>query len=423
MLQSITQLPKVHRLSIGALVLLSIFIMYWPQPSNPVQVSLVLPDFPQEPNVTEQLPANSFATFEIVLGDSLSTLFDKALVSPQIMLKLIADKHQKELLRNIHPGETMVFEKNPDGELVGINYIKSPLVTERFDYVDGSFNHRTLERTPEYRTRYAGGAITSSLFLAGQQAGMSDALTMELAQIFGWDIDFALDIRSGDSFSLIYQEKFLDGQFLGYGPILAAKFTNNGKEYAAVRFTDDKGHSDFYSPNGRSMRKAFLRTPVEFTRISSPFSLGRKHPILNKIRNHKGTDYAAPSGTPIKAAGDGKITYAGKKGGYGNVVVIQHGQRYSTYYAHMRAFAKSTRSGKMVKQGQIIGYVGMTGLATGPHLHYEFRVNGVPVNPVTVKLPSAEPIKKNLKVAFERHATNMLGQLASFETNGFAKAD
>ena len=226
----------------------------------------------------------------------------------------------------------------------------------------------------------------------------------------GWR-NFALDIRAGDQFSLVYEEQYLHGKKLHDGNILAAEFINQDHSYRAVRFTDDKGHSGYYTPDGKSVRKAFLRTPVDFKRISSRFSMHRKHPKLNKIRAHKGVDYAAARGTPIRATGDGKVIYRGVKGGYGNVVILQHGTKYSTLYGHMSRFARGVYSGRQVHQGQIIGYVGMTGLATGPHLHYEFRVNGVHRNPLTVHLPDAAPLPKQYRDTFDNTSRPLLAQL------------
>jgi murein DD-endopeptidase MepM/ murein hydrolase activator NlpD len=234
---------------------------------------------------------------------------------------------------------------------------------------------------------------------------------MELANIFGWDIDFALDIRKGDRFTVLYEEMYVDGEDIGNGTILAAEFVNQGKRYHAVRYTDAGGKTDYYSLDGKSMRKAFLRTPVEFSRISSGFSLGRKHPILNKIRAHKGVDYAAATGTPIKVTGDGKIIFRGKKGGYGNTIIVQHGSKYSTLYAHMSKYRSGLTTGSRVKQGQIIGYIGSSGLATGPHLHYEFRVNDVHRDPLRVKLPGAEPLASKYREDFNKKAEALLAQL------------
>jgi len=242
---------------------------------------------------------------------------------------------------------------------------------------------------------------------------------MDLAYIFGWDIDFALDIRKGDQFTLLYEEHFLDGEKVNEGAIIAAEFINQGNVYRAIRYTDTSGRSDYYSPDGLSMRKAFLRTPVDFRRISSRFG-SRKHPILNTLLLHKGVDYAAPKGTPIKASGDGKVSFVGVKGGYGRAVILTHGGRYSTLYAHMNSFKRGIKVGKRVKQGQVIGYVGNSGRATGPHLHYEFRVNGVHRNPLTVRLPNAQPIHSEDKEAFLQRTKSVLAQLQIFTRTSLA---
>lgn len=234
---------------------------------------------------------------------------------------------------------------------------------------------------------------------------------MQLANIFAWDIDFALNLREGDQFSVIYEKLYINNQFIGPGKILAAKFINRGKSITAVRYKNPEGKVSYYTSGGDSMRKAFLRTPIDFARISSHFNLKRRHPVLNRIRAHKGVDYAARTGTPIKSAGDGKITYRGRKGGYGRVVIIQHGQKYSTLYAHMSKYRKGQSKGSRVKQGQVIGYVGKSGLASGPHLHYEFRVNGVHRNPLTVTLPNANPIQKKYKADFLAKSKVLLEQL------------
>ncbi|HKJ77578.1 MAG TPA: peptidoglycan DD-metalloendopeptidase family protein, partial [Gammaproteobacteria bacterium] len=263
----------------------------------------------------------------------------------------------------------------------------------------------------ESRTAHATGTIETSLFEAGREAGLSDRTIMELAYIFGWDVDFALDIRAGDRFTILYEEQFLDGEKLRNGPILAAEFINRGRVVRAVRFTDPSGHTDYYSPEGRSMRKAFLRSPVDFRRISSRFQRERFHPVLGKKRPHRGVDYAANVGTPIKASGDGKIVFRGWKGGYGRAVILRHGGRYTTLYGHMSRFRGGLRTGSRVKQGQVIGYVGASGLATGPHLHYEFRVNGVHRDPLKVELPKAEPIRKAYRDDFRQASKPLLAQL------------
>ncbi|MBT8444630.1 MAG: peptidoglycan DD-metalloendopeptidase family protein [Gammaproteobacteria bacterium] len=273
----------------------------------------------------------------------------------------------------------------------------------------------TIEEKLEAQPVRAAGTIESSLFVAAAEAGISDRTIMNLAGIFAWDVDFMLDIRSGDQFTLVYEEIWKDGESVAEGDILAAEFVNQGDSFRAIRFEDDSGRVDYYTPEGNSVRKAFVRAPLSFSRISSNFNPKRRHPKLNTIRAHKGVDYAAPTGTPIKAAGDGKIIHRGRKGGYGNTVILQHGGNITTLYAHMSKFGRS-RVGSRVRQGQIIGYVGSTGLATGPHLHYEYRRNGVHLNPRTVKLPDAEPIKAEYLTEFEKAAKPLLQQLESTRT-------
>ena len=330
-------------------------------------------------------------------------------------------KQAKEL-KSVHPHQVIHFHTEGN-KLVVVELETSTNRTLKIVKQDDKFLVDEIIRDFDIRTEVASSTITNSLFLAGQRAGISDSLIMELANIFGWDIDFALDIRSGDHFSVIYEEMYLDGKKIKDGEIIAAEFINAGDRFRAIRYTDSKGNTDYYSQDGRSMRKPFLRTPVDFARVSSGFNLKRKHPILNKIRAHKGVDYAAATGTPIKASGDGKIIHRGTKGGYGRTIIIKHGTQYSTLYAHMHKYARNTQTGKRVKQGQVIGYVGSSGLSTGPHLHYEFRVNGVHRNPLTVKLPDAKPLPKEELIRFVNSSTNIIAQLDSFSSTMLAQSD
>jgi murein DD-endopeptidase MepM/ murein hydrolase activator NlpD len=251
--------------------------------------------------------------------------------------------------------------------------------------------------------------IETSLFEAGTAAGISDRTTMDMAGIFEWDIDFIQDVRVGDTFTVIYEELWRDGVKLRDGDIIAAEFVNQGKTYRAARFRDASGRVGYYTPDGRSVRKAFIRAPLNFTRISSNFNPNRRHPVLNTIRAHRGVDYAAPTGTPIRAAGDGKVLFRGVQGGYGNTIILQHGGNITTLYGHLSRFGNA-RVGARVNQGDVIGYVGSSGLATGPHLHYEYRVNGVHRNPRTVPLPPADPVAAEEQEAF-RAATAPLWRL------------
>ncbi|MGY0218344.1 OapA family protein [Endozoicomonadaceae bacterium StTr2] len=344
-------------------------------------------------------------------GDNLSDLFQSQGVSATYAHKIARSSSLGKALNWIKPGQSLSFGIDAKGQLAELKHIRNKLETAHFIYKGGQYHGQMITRTPDIVAVGAAGKITDALYLAGQKAGIPHRITMHLADIFAWDIDFALDIREGDTFRVLYEEHRLDGERIGFGDILAAEFINQGERYQAIRYTDSRGKTAYYAPDGKSLRKAFLRTPVEFARISSHFNLKRRHPVLNRIRAHKGVDYAAPHGTAIKSVGDGKVTFSGKKGGYGNVVIIQHGQRYQTLYAHMSGFARGVKVGREVLQGQVIGYVGMTGLATGPHLHYEFRINGNHVNPVTVKFPNAAPIAKTEMSRFKKHTTLVMARL------------
>lgn len=279
--------------------------------------------------------------------------------------------------------------------------------------VNEGFKSEVIETPVDLQEVQAEGTIESSLFVAARAAGVSPELILQMANdIFGWEIDFALDIQPGDKFNLVYEQKYRDGKFIGNGRILAADFMNDGNLHRAIYFQSADGKvADYFAPDGRSMRRQFLRAPLEFTRISSNFNPKRRHPILNTIRAHKGVDYAASTGTVIKAAGDGRVAFVGTKGGYGRVVVLEHGGGVSTLYGHMSRFA-GIRNGQRVRQGSTIGFVGSTGAATGPHLHYEYLVNGVHKNPRTVRLPDAAPISDSYRAEF----LTLSGQL-------FAKLD
>ena len=332
-----------------------------------------------------------------------------------------SSKQAKQLAR-IKPGEELRVQLDDEGNLLQLIHQRSPIRSLQVRYDGEQFQTELVERGLDTRVASVSGVINSSLYEGAKRAGLSDALTMELANIFGWDIDFALEIRAGDSFSLIYEEQFLDGEKYGNGAILAAEFVNQGKVFRAIRYTDEQGFSNYYSPDGHSMRKAFLRAPVDFRRISSRFTKARWHPVLGKKRPHRGVDYSARTGTPIKAAGNGRVIFRGRKGGYGNTVIIKHGEQYTTLYAHLSKFRRAVKKGSRVQQGQIIGYVGQSGVATGPHLHYEFRVNGVHRNPLTVKLPAAAPIDKAYRADFAAKSTSLLAQLDQLSESMVATA-
>lgn len=377
--------------------------------------ALSLPELQAQQQIideTQRLDPKEWREFTVKSGDNLARLFKRADIDAQQLDELMQLGEPVKTLRIIHPKDIIRVLTNNDGELQSLRYDidhKSYLMVER---EHGELVAKTYSHQIETRETHASGVIDSSLSLAAQQAGISQNVIMELAGIFGWDIDFALDIRKGDSFTVLYEELFRNGEKISDGNILAADFINNGKVYRAVRYTNPQTNtSEYYTADGKSMRKAFLRTPVNFTRISSGFTTNRYHPVLHKFRSHKGVDYAAKRGTPVYAAGDGKVIFKGKKGGYGNVIILQHGSKYTTLYAHLQSYNKKLAVGAKVKQGQTVAYVGSSGLATGPHLHYEFRVDGVHRNPLTVSLPVSNPVPTRYLADFELSTTPILAQL------------
>ncbi len=345
-------------------------------------------------------------------GDNLSTLSQRAKFSAKDVYKISSSPNGKSL-RNLYPGEKLRFGANDTGQLIELHYVKTPLESQVFIRQEDSFVAETRVREPEIILSYGEGVIEDSLYLSGKQSNLPDKLIMEMADIFGWDIDFVFDIRPGDSFALLFEDRFIEGVKLSTGNIVAASFTNRNKRYQAVRYTNKKGQSNYYTPEGLSMRKTFLRTPLDIFRISDGFNLRRKHPIHKKIKAHRGVDYAAPRGTPVYAAGGGKVTEVGYSKYNGNYVFIQHGQTYITKYLHLDK--KKVRKGQTVKQRQIIGTVGSTGYSTGSHLHYEFLINGVHRNPRTVTLPQARPIPKTDRLEFDLAVSPVLAQLAEYK--------
>lgn len=345
-----------------------------------------MPAAPQEASL-------GFSTIEVVVSrnDTMDRLFRRF----ELNLSDLATLRNLPELRNqvdkLRPGESLRF-MHRGGELVGLERKLSDSETLKVTRDSTGFVSDVLENPLESHTRTASATIDSSLFQAAADAGLPDGVAFDLAEIFQYDIDFVLDIQPGDRFSVVYEELSQDGVPLRTGNILAAKFVNEGREYRAIRYVDAQGHAEYFTPDGKSLRKAFIRAPVQFSRISSRFNSSRKHPILNRIRAHKGVDYAAPVGTPVRAAGEGRVRFVGQQGGYGNVVELEHGSGVVTVYGHLSRFAKNLKRGHRVELGQVIAYVGQTGLATGPHLHYEYRVRGMHKNPQTVPLPDAAPI-------------------------------
>jgi murein DD-endopeptidase MepM/ murein hydrolase activator NlpD len=358
--------------------------------------------------------ASPWATVTVRAGDSLARIFSREGLSPgDLQAVLDSDAAAKRLAR-IHPGEELRYRTDDAGRLVALHYAFSRLEAMVAQRPDGaaSFETRLEQREPERRRAFREGEIDSSLFLAAARVGLDEGLAMELAGIFQWDVDFVLDIRRGDRFELLFEELWLDGERIGNGAILAAAFENRGERHEAVRYVDTEGHASYYTPDGRSMRKAFLRAPVQFSRISSNFNLNRKHPLWNTSRPHRGIDYAAPTGTPVVAAGDGRVVLVTQNAPSGKYVVLQHGEQYQTKYLHLSRFASGMKAGRRVRQGEVIGYVGATGWATGPHLHYEFLVHGVHRNPRTVPLPKALPVPDGERDRFLATTRPLVARLA-----------
>lgn len=352
---------------------------------------------------------------KIKSGDNLALIFKRKRLSPQMLYNIMALGGETSILRNLKPGKEIRFLFE-DGQFEALQYDIDLTDTLYIRKLGDIYSAKLLEKELETKVKTASGTIQDSLFLAGRSAGLSDHMIMQMINLYSWDIDFAMEVRQKDQFHIIYEEHYIEGEKVQDGPILAAEFINQGKSFKSVRYTHADGHADYYAENGNSMRKAFIRTPVKFARISSRFNLRRKHPVLNKIRAHKGVDYAATTGTPIRATGDGIVKLASRKGGYGKAIIIQHGGKYTTLYGHLSRYARGMKRGKHIKQGQIIGYVGKTGLATGPHLHYEFRVNGVHRNPLTVKLPKAMRIPEAIMGDFLSQTSILLTQLNELTT-------
>lgn len=381
------------------------------------------PLLPDHPNFhpPQLVPESNYSALNITIrrGDTLDQIFRKNKLDLGHLAQIARLPEARDHLRILKPGDEIEIRHN-EGQLVSLHRDLALTRSLKVTRGEENFDAEIVERPIDIQRRLAYGRIDSSLFESAAAADLSDSLIMNLAGIFAWDIDFVLDIRRDDNYYILFEEIWQDGEHVADGEIVAAEFNNNGRTFRAIRYIDKEGRSDYFTPEGRSVRKAFIRAPVDFTRISSSFNPNRKHPILNTIRAHRGVDYAAPKGTPIKASGDGKVIFRGVKGGYGNAVILQHGGNITTLYAHMSGFAKSARVGQRVTQGQTIGFVGRTGLATASHLHYEYRLNGVHRNPRTVKLPQAEPIKDEHMPHFRATAEPILDELLQYKQTRLA---
>jgi murein DD-endopeptidase MepM/ murein hydrolase activator NlpD len=436
----LARVRKHHWLAAGSLLA----FIAWLATSSTASVSPSL-DQQQEAQVsTGSLPASvvqvepgHWVSHTIKRNETLGIIFEKYSFDANVPLE-VTSLEDGERLKNIRVGKQLRFHLTDNNELDQIVYpidaltdfvvkvsIPTTLDVDNVGTNEQTPKYQFSEQTKQYDTDevYVAGSINSSLYEAAEKSGVPIPVIMQMVDVFGWDIDFAVALREGDSFRLIYEELNLDGEKLDNGNIIAAQFINRGEIYQAFHFTDSEGNANYYTPEGESMRGTFLRTPVEYSRISSRFSKNRFHPILKKWRSHKGVDYAASKGTPIRATADGTIKHVGDNGGYGKTVIINHAGRFSTLYAHMSGYKKGVRSGSTIKQGETIGYVGSTGLATGPHLHYEFRVDDSHRDPLSYKFPKASPVPEIDRLAFESQVSIVLAKLQAPNPNQLAMLD
>jgi murein DD-endopeptidase MepM/ murein hydrolase activator NlpD len=373
-------------------------------------------------NENEEQTSNRTQIIYVEKNNTLIELLDEAGLSNKYIRALIKAKGS-EKLANLKTGDKLEVEINRDQIPKNIFLSSDGLNGINASFNNGLFSIYKLSRQPDVLERFASVEIEDSLYQSALEADIPDSVIMDLVYIFGWDIDFIFDIRPGDSFDLLYEEYFLKGNKVKNGDIKAARFKRGKKVYTAVRYFLENNQKEFFSIRGKNVEKAFLRSPVEFSYISSKYNLKRKHPILNKIKAHTGVDYAAPTGTPVRTTGDGTISFRGNNGGYGKLIEIKHSEDYSTRYAHLSRYKKDLKVGDKVSQGEIIGYVGRTGRATGPHLHYEFRVNGMHTNPLTVKLPAAKPINEKEKDSFFKTAIEAMNKMDDYYLKLYAESN
>jgi len=382
-------------------------------------MALALPPLPQA-RAHEQAD-DSWQVVRVQSGETLGALFERMGVPASTMYRILEQPGAKQLLTRLRPGTELGFDLPADGQLRTFRFDRDP--THRVELAIGTdtITEQVIERPTESRTVVASGEISSSLYASARKAGLSPSAIATLTDdIFQYDIDFT-DAQKGDRFSVVYEQLWREGERIGTGEVAAATFTTGGKTFSGFRFEHD-GKVGYYTADGRPLKKAFIRMPIPYARVTSGFTKARKHPVLGRTRRHDGVDYGAGTGTPIHAAGDARVKFVGWKSGYGRTIVLDHGRGYTTLYAHMSRFGKYKR-GSSIKQGTVIGYVGSSGLATGPHLHYEFRINGVHRNPLTVTMPPPEPLKGAALVAFRAQTAPALARIQQVEKIMYAKVE
>ncbi len=344
-------------------------------------------------------------------GDTIASVLQRLQIDDAGANQVLQRSNDARALYRLIPGRTVRAQTTAAGQLIALRYLNGTQLL-KIDREGDTFAVSEAAAETETRTLMRSGEIRSSLFAATDAAGMSDAVAVQIAEVFSTDIDFHRDLRKGDRFAAIYEVHYHQGEPVKTGRLLSAEFVNNGKTFQAVWFQNPDGEGGYYTPDGKNIRKAFLRSPLEFSRVSSGFTMSRFHPVLQTWRAHKGVDYAAPTGTRVKATGDGIVEFTGRQGGYGNLVVLRHQSKYTTWYGHLSRFAPGMHKGKRVAQGEVIGFVGSTGVATGPHLHYEFRTNNVHQDPLRVAMPPAPPLAPQHRAAFDDAARPLGDRLA-----------
>ena len=373
--------------------------------------------------VDETPTASYWRNERVQRGDTVDELLRRLSIEDTSASDYLRKSAEAASFRKLPAGTEIQAETTATGGLIALRYLDSDSAQILIDKQNGEFHSKTLPALLETRLFVRTGEIKTNLYAATDEAGLPDAAANQVSELFSGDIDFHHDLRKGDRFTVVYEMTYSNGALLHTGRIQAAEFVNQGHTYRALYFQKDAQHGDYYTPEGKSVHKAFLRSPIEFSRVSSRFSLSRFHPILNKWRSHKGTDFAAPMGSKVRVTADGIVSVIGKQGGYGNVIMVNHQGRYTTVYGHLSRFAQGLHKGQHVAQGDTIGYVGMTGLATGPHLHYEFKVNGQQQDPLRVALPDAKPIDSSYLAAFQPVANDLVARLNLLRNTNLAKLD
>lgn len=356
-------------------------------------------------------------------GDTVAELMQRLNIKDAAASDYLRKSAETKAFRKLSVGNEVRAETDASGALVSLSYLDEQGAQVTVNKQGNILSSKVVAAQLEKRLFVRTGEIKTSLYAATDAAGMPESAANQLTEIFSGDVDFHHDLKRGDKFTAVYETTYSNGALVKTGQIQAAEFINQGHVYRAVRFQTDANHSDYYTPEGKSLKKAFMRSPIAFSRVSSSFTMSRFHPVLNQWRAHKGVDFAAPTGTPAKATADGQVAFEGTQSGYGNVVILNHPGNLSTVYGHLSHFAKGMHKGDRIKQGDVIGYVGMTGLATGPHLHYEFRVNGQQHDPMSVALPNALPINGAHKVAFKSLADKFIASLVQLRNTNLAKLD